>query len=112
MTVLTIDEATRAFLRQAKEQAELRDAEGNLVGVFTPAHAGVPYPTARATEADLAELDRLHSTERSGNSLRDIFQHLKTLTTNPDDLIDLDQHIRELDDCTSPMFRDSRKQKR
>lgn len=98
MTVLTSDETVLAFLRQAKEQAEIRDAAGNFVGVFTPARSSAPYPTTRATEADLAEIDRRRATETGGKSLREIFLHLRTLTTNPAAIADLDRHIREFDE--------------
>ena len=98
MTVLTSDEAVLAFLRQAKEPAEIRDAAGNFVGVFTPARSPALYPTTRATEADLAEIDKLRATEKDGQPLRDVFMHMRTLTTNADAITDLDRHIRELDE--------------
>jgi hypothetical protein len=56
-----------------------------------------PYPTTRATEADLVEIDRIRATGTEGKSLLEVFQYLKTLTANPDDLADLDYHIRELE---------------
>jgi hypothetical protein len=104
MTVLTVDEATLALLKQAREQVELRDVQGNFVGFFTPARSGRPYPTTPATEADLPELDRLRAIETEGKTLREIFEHLKTLTTNPAELAELDRCIREMvqrDQCPS-----------
>ena len=95
MTFLTIDAATRALLRQARTPVELHDPEGNVVGFFTP--AGWPsYPTTRATEADLPELDRLRATEKGGKSLREVFEYLKTLTADSTALADLDRQIQEL----------------
>jgi hypothetical protein len=96
MTILTVDEALLATLRRATGPAEVRDAAGNLVGFFTPAHARPSYPTTRATEADLPELDRRRATEQGGKTLREIFEHLKTLTTDPSTLADLEQRIQEL----------------
>lgn len=99
MTSLTIDEATLSVLQQAQRQVELRDVRGNVIGFFIPASSNLPYPTTPASEADLAEIDRLRATEQGGKSLREIFEHLKTLTNNPADLEDLDRHIRELSEA-------------
>ncbi len=94
MAVLTLDDAVSAVLLQAKQQTELRDKQGNLLGFFTPPRS-MPL-TARATEAELAELERHGGTEEGGKTLREIFEHLTTLTKNPRELADLNEHIQQL----------------
>ena len=96
MTILTVDQAVLAALKQARGPAEIRDADGNLLGYFTPARPTGLFPTTRATEADLPELDRLAAAALPGKTTREVFEYLKTLTNDPTDLADLQRHIDEL----------------
>ena len=55
MVTLTADAALLAILRQANGPAEIRDADGNFVGLFTP--AGGENADVR-TEEEWAEMHR------------------------------------------------------
>jgi hypothetical protein len=81
MTHLVADDAMLAVLSQAKELAEIRDAQGNLVGFFASAcidHAR-EYAWV-AARIDLAELQRRKENNLPGRRTREVFEHLKSLT--------------------------------
>ena len=79
MSSLTINEQAASDLRLASESTELRDGNGKLVGVFRPA------------------TDTERRFNRSGlHTTAEVFEHLRTLTTDPTVLADLDRHIQEL----------------
>jgi hypothetical protein len=86
MTTLTADEAMLAVLRQAQGPAEIRDAQGAVVGFYTPVSAGqVPGERGRTT--------------------RELFEHLKSLTTDPAMQAYLQTKIdglKERDQCATP----------
>ena len=86
MTTLTADEAMLAVLRQAKGPAEIRDAQGKVVGIFTPVSAAEwPGEKSRTT--------------------REVFEHLKSLTTDPATQAYLQTKIdglKERDQCATP----------
>lgn len=79
MSSLTINEPAASVLRQACESTELRDSDGKLIGVFRP-----------ATEVERRfNQSGLHTTA-------EVFEHLRSLTTDPAMLADIDRHIQEL----------------
>ena len=67
MLTITADGALLAMLRQANGLAEIRDAEGNVLGYFTPASAESAVPT---TETDWEELRRRANPRRDGRLKR------------------------------------------
>jgi hypothetical protein len=78
MVTLTADAALLSVLRKANGPAEIRDADGNFVGFFTPA---ADEKTIGRTEEEWAELHhRAQST--GGHTLREIFQRMQSLTTD------------------------------
>jgi hypothetical protein len=99
---LTADNTTLAILRQTTELVEVHDAKGTLVGYFAPVRAerahlyDPPYPTTRATEADLAEIERQKASETGGKTLREAFEHLLSLTDEEKSRADLRMHIDRL----------------
>ncbi len=105
MIRLTADEAMLATLRQATGPAEICDRQGQLVGVYAPMPAGPPPPIGPATEADLPEIKRRIATERGGKTLREVFEHLKSITPEPVAQAYLQKKIDQLaerDRCDSP----------
>ncbi len=85
MTHLTADSAMLAVLSQAKELAEIRDASGKIIGYFAPVSAKDPQRQAQAAaRLDRADLERRWATERGqGRTTREVFEHLLSLTPDP-----------------------------
>src|SRR5689334_17472060 len=81
------------------EPVEVSDANGKLLGLFVPANLerGKQLYEEAAARIDWAEIDRRAASEAGqGVPLWQVFEHLKTLTTDPAALADLDRHIAEL----------------
>jgi hypothetical protein len=70
MSALTVNDQMAAILTTVQTPTELRDASGKLIGVFHP--------------------------RTIGHTTREVFEHLRTLTTDPERLADLYRHIEEL----------------
>jgi hypothetical protein len=105
MITLTADDAVLATLRQATGPAQIRDTKGNLVGFFAPANVGHVRLNGPATEADLPEIERRKATEPGGKTTREVFERLKSLTTDPAMQAYLQQKIDRLAEeerCGSP----------
>jgi hypothetical protein len=78
MVTVTADGAFLDVLRKANGPAEIRDSDGNFVGVFTPA-AG--ENVLMRTEEEWAELRR-RAERTGGHTLKEIFQRMQALTTD------------------------------
>ena len=78
MVTLTADAALLAILRIATGPAEIRDADGNIVGLFTPA---ADENALVRTQEEWEELRR-RAQRTGGRTLKEIFQRMQTLTTD------------------------------
>ncbi len=78
MVTLTADAALLAVLRKASGPAEIRDADGNIVGLFTPA---TDENAVVRTQEEWAELHR-RAQGTGGRTLKEIFQRMQSLTTD------------------------------
>lgn len=79
MSSLTVNEQLANDLAPLTESTELRDGNGQLIGVFLP-----------ATETERRfNKSGLHTT-------LEVFEHMRTLTNDPVRLADLDRHIEEI----------------
>ncbi len=78
MITITADAALLAALRQADGPAEVRDADGNVVGIFAPV---APEHAKAAARTDWEELER-RARSTGGRTLKQIFQRLQTLTSD------------------------------
>lgn len=78
MITITADAALLAVLRQADGPAEVRDADGNVVGIFAPV---APEHAKAAARTDWEELER-RARSTGGRTLKQIFQRLQTLTSD------------------------------
>jgi hypothetical protein len=106
MITVTADDAMLAKLRAANGLVEIRDGEGKVVGFFAPVSLenAARYASA-AARIDRAELERRKAEENGGYTTREVFEHLKTLTTDPVELAHLQRHIDDLaarDACDTP----------
>lgn len=79
MSILTVNEQIRSLFSDVRENTELRDDQGNFLGLFVPAPKMVAPVAGRKTYTTLQ-----------------MFEHWKTLTDDPVRLADLDMHIKEL----------------
>jgi hypothetical protein len=81
------------------EPVEVYDACGKMLGLFVPANLerGKQLYEESVAKKDWAEIDRRAAEGKGkGVPLWRVFEHLKTLTTDPAELADLDRHIEEL----------------
>jgi len=88
------------------EPVEISDATGRLVGLFVPANLehGKQLYARLAPQIDLQEIQRRIATQKNGRSLREIFEHLKTLTNDPQEQAHLQKKIdamAERDRCVT-----------
>ena len=106
MVTLTADADLLAILRKANGPAEIRDADGNMVGFFTP--AGDANAVVR-TEEEWEELRR-RAQATGGRTLKEIFQRMQALTTDESVRVRLQKPIdrmaeedeAEEDECATP----------
>lgn len=89
------------------EPVEVLNSTGGVLGLFVPANACAQSVGARpAAKIDPAELKRRKEQETGkGRRLYEIFEHLKTLTTDPEEQADLQMRIDRLraeDGCDTP----------
>lgn len=79
MSILTVNDQVRSLFSDVRENTELRDAQGNFLGLFVPPPKVVaPVPVGKTY------------------TTLEMFEHWKTLTDDPVRLADLDMHIKEL----------------
>jgi hypothetical protein len=106
MLTITADAAMLAKLRAANGLAEIRDGDGTVLGFYAPVSVDqAARYAAAAARIDRSELERRKAEEIGGYTTREVFEHLKTLTTDPAELADLQRHIDELaarDECGRP----------
>jgi hypothetical protein len=106
MTRVIADQEMLAALGRAKELVEIGDPNGNVIGFFAPVSLAHAARYAEfAARIDRKELDRRCSVEGGkGRSLREVYEHLLTLTTDPQGQAHLREQIAKLaerDQCTS-----------
>ncbi len=84
MITLTADDSMLAVLRQAQGLAEIRDTSGTIVGFFAPVSVERAHLYAQAAaQIDPTEVKRRGESERDGHTTGQVFEHLKSLTTDP-----------------------------
>jgi hypothetical protein len=99
MNQITVDELSLGQFRSVEKLAEVRDAAGNVVGYFAP--VGDPETALqfrRLALYDPAEIARRKANPGKGLTTKQVFEHLMTLTTDPADLADLREGIKELEE--------------
>ena len=82
MTVLKADTQLKAYLVPLTDQTEIQDADGNLLGVFTPANqnAGMSYAELRKLfDPDEIKRRREQARDDPGRPLEEIVKHLRSL---------------------------------
>ena len=95
-------------LSKFMEPVEVLEPNGELVGLFVPTNLerNKGQYNEKAAHIDWAEIERRAAEETGqGRKLYEIFEHLKTLTTDPVVLADLQQRIERLraeDGCDTP----------
>jgi hypothetical protein len=97
MQSITLDEAVLEKLRGANGLTEIRDAHGNGVGFFSQVsleHAA-KY-VAAAAQIDRAELARRKAKAEGCHTTVEVFEHLKTLTSDPAQQAHLQKLIDEI----------------
>jgi hypothetical protein len=84
MVTLTANEALPALLRQVREKAEIRDANGELLGFFTPRVASEDelYESTKNLFDSEGEIDRRLAAEKDhGFTIEQVMEHLSSLET-------------------------------
>jgi len=84
MTTIIADSAMKASLENVKDIAEVRSADGSLIGYFaaTAVDQAKRYAAAFA-KIDWDEVERRRKANRPGLTTRQVFQHLQSLTDDP-----------------------------
>jgi hypothetical protein len=105
MITLTADEVTLAILRQASGLAEIRDPSGATVGFFAPVSMERAHLYAQAAAQARTEIERRKREEQAGRTTREVFEHLQSLTDDPDLRAYMQKKIddlRQRDGCATP----------
>jgi hypothetical protein len=77
MASITADNTLRAYLLQAKEVTEIRDAGGQVLGYFAPAALAELVPALRlAALFDAEELKRRKASTHPGYTFDEVNEHL------------------------------------
>ena len=98
MTTIIADQAMKAALDQVKDCAEVRDKDGRMIGVFMPFEDVDPARyAAAAAKTDWAEIERREKANLPGIPSRQVFEYLKSLTTDETERAELQAYIDELD---------------
>src|SRR5437588_188982 len=81
MTVLTANEALQTLLGGVRDQAEIRDANGNVLGYYTPLNQAEELLYQQAAQLfDPTEFERLRKEEHGkGVPFDQVMEHLKAL---------------------------------
>lgn len=78
MSTVTADATVQQWLAQLQEVTEIRDAQGNLLGLFTPRALAEPERMKRLKSLfDLEEAERIAATQRQGRSWAEIRRDLE-----------------------------------
>jgi hypothetical protein len=103
METLRVDQAPMWVLSHLTEPVEIVDADGKLVGRFTPDPQHVKELYGRSDHLpDPAEMLRQLTMKGPPCSTRELFEHLLSLTTDPQDqahLRKIIQEVAERDGC-------------
>jgi hypothetical protein len=76
MTVVTADPSLQAVLAKLRDQAEVRDTAGNLLGYFTPRHVEEELLYQRAEEVfKPEEVERQLQEQQTGSTLEQVMNH-------------------------------------
>jgi hypothetical protein len=80
MTVVTADPSLQAVLASLRDQAEIRDMAGNLLGYFTPRQLEEELLYQRAEEVfNPEEVERQLKEQQTGSTLEQVMSHLHSL---------------------------------
>jgi len=106
MLTITADAAMLAKLRAANGLAEIRDDEGTVVGFYAPASVEkAPQRAEAAARVDWEELRRRANSPERGRTLKEVFQHLQSITKDEPMRAYLQQKIdrmTEEEGCPTP----------
>jgi hypothetical protein len=108
MVYLTADDSWQVKdLGRFVEPVEISDANGKLLGLFVPAklERGKQIYAKVMAETDWAEIDRRAQSTEKGHTTREVFEHLKSLTQDPQMQAYLQKKIdglMERDRCATP----------
>ncbi len=94
MITLTADDGMLAILSQANDLVEIRDANGKVIGFFAPIAFKDAQDYAKAAALfDRAEIERRKASKEKGHTTREVFEQLKSLTTDAEMQADLQEKI-------------------
>ncbi len=78
MSTVTADATVQQWLAQFTDVTEIRDAQGNLLGLFTPRNLAEAEHLDRIKSLfDLEEAERIAATQRQGRSWAEIRRDLE-----------------------------------
>jgi hypothetical protein len=78
MSSVTIGQDLASTLGQLMERTEIRDSQGNLLGIFTPQ----AHQKKLESLFDLEEAERIAATDKENYSLEQVKEHLRSLEKN------------------------------
>jgi hypothetical protein len=97
MNTLCANESLPSVLPHIAEPTIIVDDRGAVLGKYIPDPERVQRSYGRTDHLpSLEELDRLREAGAPGRTLREIFEHLLSLATTPEDRADLEWHLEEL----------------
>ena len=80
MITLTADKRMLALLAQAKELAEIRDANGNVIGFFAPLSLPHAQEYAKAaSQVDPTEIQQRKKDKQPGHTTKEVLDRLKSM---------------------------------
>ena len=80
MSTITIGAELAALLGGLRERTAIRDADGKLIGIFTPETAPErQYQGSVWTQADLEEAERSLAKNEKGYTLEQVKEYLRSL---------------------------------
>jgi hypothetical protein len=79
MTVITADAAMQALLSSVTEEAEIRDLQGRLLGIYKPQAQAQDHHAKAAPLFDLAEAERTLAEKSQGSSLAEVWERIRAL---------------------------------
>jgi len=83
MVNVTADECLQTSLGKLTEVAAIRDADGNVTGIYKPwAIAEAEFYEQAKTLFDPVELERLAQCKEKGFTIEEVMRHLKSLERN------------------------------
>ncbi|HVS39520.1 MAG TPA: hypothetical protein VMS17_28440 [Gemmataceae bacterium] len=95
-------------LQRFVEPVEVLDPSGKLLGLFVPTNQGQTAQVGEDDDShmDWAEIERRAIAEAGqGRTLDQVFEHMKTLTSDPEEQADLQSHIDQIraeNGCDTP----------